>query len=613
MKQINYQKLRDQGVPVPYGASGRKKIRCPFCSDRRTNKRDKSLYINFDTGVARCFYCDWKFYFAEDDDWKSRHHSTGNFKPKYKQTNYCRPGMEDKTTNKSAGQKELSENLKNYFISRCIPLAVVQSMGITEQEEWMPETRKKENTIGFPYMENGELVNRKYRDGAKNFKLISGAELIPWNIDSICHTPECVIVEGEFDLLSYLAIGRTDVVSVPNGAGSNLTYLDRFIESHFEKKQVIYISVDTDSRGMQLRDELVRRLGEDRCRIVTYGDHCKDANELLVKQGSEALREALAQAHDIPLEGVFTAGDVADELKELFHNGLQPGATLGMGKLDYLLSLETGRLLIETGLPGDGKSEVLDEIAIRLNLRYGWRAAYFSPENFPVSLHLQKLMEKLMGKRFKEGVMSPLEYETAVDYLTENFIDILPEEGYSVSVILNKAEALVPRRGIRVLFIDPYNCLEHQIPAGQSETQYISEFLELLRSFARRKKVLVVLAAHPTKLKQDPVTHRFPVPTMYDIAGSAAFFNKADFGIAIERDRDAGVTRIHVQKVKFRHLGQCGKASFKYNMFNGRFIPFEEPCTPGLRDPEVVWDNTNWLAEMQNINEEQSQRELFEK
>ena len=65
--------------------------------------------------------------------------------------------------------------------------------------------------------------------------------------------------------------------------------------------------------------------------------------------------------------------------------------------------------------------------------------------------------------------------------------DILPEEGYRVDTILERAETLVRRKGIRVFILDPYNCLEHQIPSGQSETQYISEFLEKLRSFARRR------------------------------------------------------------------------------------------------------------------------------
>ena len=225
-----------------------------------------------------------------------------------------------------------------------------------------------------------------------------------------------------------------------------------------------------------------------------------------------------------------------------------------------------------------------------------WRCAWFSPENFPVTLHHPKLIEKLIGKRFLKGLITPIEFETAVNYLSHNFFDILPEEGYRVDTILEKAEALVRRKGIRVFILDPYNCLEHQIPSGQSETQYISEFLEKLRSFARRRQVLVVLAAHPTKMKRDPLTKQFPVPTMYDISGSAAFFNKADFGIAIERDRTKEVTRVHVQKVKFRHLGYPGVASFKYNTHNGRFISIEEGKTPDIPDIVPDYDNSNWLA-----------------
>lgn len=601
---INLQKLRDHGVDVPYGATGRRKMKCPHCSHRRTDKRDKSLYVNLDHGVARCFYCDWKLYFAEDDDWRSRNYNAGNFQPKYSKKTKLKLKMDPKKYNVN---NELSEKVKTYFKERGIPLEVVQEMGITEQVEWMPQTRKPGNTIAFPYREGGQLVNCKYRDGAKNFKLMSGAELIPWNIDAIADTPECIITEGEFDALSYMAIGRKDVVSVPNGATTNLTYLDRFVESHFERKQVIYVSVDADARGMDLQRELVRRLGEDRCRLVAYAEGCKDANEMLVKHGPEALAGALTEAREIPLEGVFTAADVAEGMHHLFKHGLQPGKTLDMGDLDKLLSLETGRLMVLTGIPGDGKSEWLDEMAVRLNLHHGWRVAFFSPENFPVELHLQKLVEKLIGKGFKEGEMSRMEYESAMDHLTENFIDILPEENYSVDLILSKAEALVRRRGIHVLAIDPYNCLEHRIPNGQSETQYISEFLERLRSFARRKQVLVILAAHPTKLKLDPATKKFPVPTMYDIAGSAAFFNKSDYGIAVERDREADVTRLHVQKVKFRHLGRCGQVSFKYNTCNGRYLPYTEGLTPDLPDPEPEWDNTNWLARLQQEKEKNAQ------
>ena len=582
--EIDYNKLKELGITD----NGKKKQFCPECHANRTDKRDKSLSVDWDKCIAHCHYCGKNFFFGKTEKI--------GYAPKVV---YQQPKPEMKGYKKPAkltNEEPLDENMKQWFSNRGIPAEVAESEGISKVCRKMPQTEKVEKCIVFPYRVNGQLVNRKYRDGAKHFMLEANAQLVPYRIDHIKDTPECVITEGEMDALSFIMAGRDDVISVPNGAQKNLTYLDDFIESHFENKTRIYIASDTDAKGLELRNELVRRFGEEKCRIVTYGEGCKDANELLLQQGAEALRQAIAEAQEVPLEGIFTASDVKEELEALFEKGLQKGATLDMGDLDDLLSVEVGRLMIVTGIPGDGKSEFLDEMAVRFSLKYDWRCAWFSPENFPVTLHHPKLIEKLIGKRFMKGLMKPMEFESAVGYLSHNFFDILPEEGYRVDTILEKAETLVRRKGIRVFILDPYNCLEHQIPTGQSETQYISEFLEKLRSFARRRQVLVILAAHPTKMKKDPVSGKFPVPTMYDISGSAAFFNKADFGIAIERDRTRDVTRIHVQKVKFRHLGQPGVASFQYNTCCGRFTPLVEGKTDDLPDKGPKWDHDNWLA-----------------
>ena len=592
--EIDYEKLEKLGIKIAdrdYTKADPQKMLCPKCKDeRKKHKKNKPLAVYWKDCYAKCFNCGKSFFFGKTE--KLNDGQPLNKQPmNHSNKEYKKPG-------KLENEEPLDENMRHWFEGRGIPVEIAEAEGITKVCRKMPQTNKVEKCIVFPYIVEGELVNRKYRDGAKNFMLVKDARLVPWRIDHILDTPECIITEGEMDALSFIVAGRDDVISVPNGAQKNLTWLEDFIETHLENKNRIYIAADTDAKGLELRAELIRRFGEEKCRIVTYGDGCKDANELLMNQGAEALKRAVEEAQEVPLEGVFTAEDVKDELAVLFEKGLQQGALLKMGDLDYLLSVETGRLMIVTGIPGDGKSEFLDEMAVRLSLHHGWRCAWFSPENFPVMLHHPKLIEKLIGKRFVQKVMSRMEFDAAVAYLSRNFFDILPEEGYRVDTILERAEALVRRKGIRVFILDPYNCLEHQIPSGQSETQYISEFLEKLRSFARRRQVLVVLAAHPVKMKKDPLTKQFPVPTMYDISGSAAFFNKADFGLAIERDRERLVTRIHVQKVKFRHLGQPGVSSFRYNQYNGRFVNFREGNTPDIPDGPVDWDNDNWLGDI---------------
>ena len=595
--RIDYNKLKELGI----ADNGKKKQFCPECHANRTNKADKSLSVDWEKCIAHCHYCGKSFFFGKTE--KIYHAPKAVQPPKQEAKEYRKPG-------RLANEEPLDENMRNWFEQRGIPAEVAETEGIFKTSRKMPQTGNIEKCIVFPYFVNEELVNRKYREGAKHFMLEANAQLVPWRIDHILHTSECIVTEGEMDALSFIVAGYDNVISVPNGAQKNLTYLDEFIETHFENKSRIYIAADTDAKGLELRAELVRRFGEEKCRIVTYGEGCKDANELLMNQGAEALKKAIAEAQEVPLEGIFTADDVREELEMLFEKGLQKGAVLGMGELDDLLSVEVGRLLVVTGIPGDGKSEFLDEVAVHLSLNYDWRCAWFSPENFPVTLHHPKLIEKLIGKRFLKGIMKPMEFDAAVGYLSRNFFDILPEEGYRVDTILEKAEALVRRKGIRVFILDPYNCLEHQIPTGQSETQYISEFLEKLRSFARRKQVLVILAAHPVKMKKDPISGKYPVPTMYDISGSAAFFNKADFGLAIERDRQREVTRVHVQKVKFRHLGQPGVASFQYNTHCGRFVSIVEGKTPDLPNEEPKWDNSNWLVK--KLNDKTMQMELRE-
>lgn len=569
------------GIDVNGRTGGRFKTFCPQCRDQRHDKRDKSLSVNLDTGQYKCHYCEW----CGQAPLPGSHAVEKNDPPLWAG---------------NPGSDTLPESLQRWLVEvRHISMKAVEKLGITSSREYMPQTQKKEECLCFNYYENGERVNAKYRDLQKNFKLVAGAELIPYNIDGIRQTPECIITEGEMDAASFVTAGRTDVVSVPGGANQNLTWMDRFAESHFEDKRVVYIAVDTDTKGEILKKELLRRLGRERCRVVSYGEGCKDANELLLKSGKEALLQALADAPQQPLEGVFTAEDIGDELRTLFENGLSRGAETGWEEFDNLCTFELGRLCIITGHPGDGKSEFTDELTMRLCLRHEWRAAYFSPENLPLSYHLAKLFEKLTGNHFKQGFMPETRYEATRRFLAENVSSILPKEDFSVDTILGRARELVSRRGIRILIIDPFNKLEHRIPAGQTETQYISSFLDRLSSFAVRYRCLVILAAHPRKMTRDPATGRLPAPTLQDINGSAAFVNKCDFGLVVERDRDAGVTRIHVKKVKFRHLGGMGECTFVYNPVNGRYSPCHtDEARPGepARISDTKFDNTPWVG-----------------
>lgn len=586
----------DFGIQIPYGKrTGKIKTYCPKCHNQRTDKRDKSLSVDLDKGLWNCHYCSWGGSLHEStfDQTPEGKRKWAEQQPWYRQTSIKRQKPEyKKPTPRPASP--FSAKALAWFKGRGISEATLTKLRVTEGEEWMPQKGGKANTVQFNYYRNGELINTKFRTGDKCFKLVSGAELIPYNIDAIKGKKTCIITEGEMDCLSFVECGREDCISVPNGANANLDYLDDFIEDYFDDKEVIYIASDTDTKGVLLRDELLRRFGADRCRVLEYGDGCKDANEDLMKYGREHLLKCLDEAPETKVDGIFTVSDFEQSLDALFEYGLQRGVTIGHENFDRLCSFETKRLCIVTGIPSSGKSEFIDEIAERLNIRYGWRFAYFSPENAPLAYHASKLIEKFTGKRFNKQSLTYGEYKEVKEHLESDFFFISPADNFRLDTILDKARVLVRRKGIKALVIDPYNRLESQ-QGSRNETQYVSEVLDKLTTFAQIHDVLVILMAHPTKQpkNKDGVVE---APTLYDISGSANFFNKADFGIVVHRDRINDLVEVHVQKVKFRHLGENGTALFKYNLNNGRYVPF----TNGL---EPAWDNTN------HLQKERQQRE----
>lgn len=583
MNTINWTKY---GIEAPFGASGQKKVFCPKCHDQRHNKTDRSLSINLSTGDFHCHYCGWSGNASEQagERWN-------DFKPVSK-PEYKRPTPK-------AEQSQYSAKLIAYMAGRGISEKTLRGMRVTEGIESMPtkDGWKDCNTIQFNYYLNGELVNTKYRTGDKRFKLVSGAELIPYNLDAIKGVKECIITEGEMDALSFVECGRLDVVSVPNGANANLSYLDDYIEAYFDDKETIYIASDTDTKGVLLRDELLRRFGPERCKILEYGDGCKDANEHLQKFGKESLLQCLADAPEIKVDGVFQVSDFENSLDALFENGLQKGLTIGHRDFDKLCSFETKRLCIVTGIPGSGKSEFIDEMAERLNMRYGWRFAYFSPENAPLAYHASKLIEKFTGKTFDRKYLSLAEYKEVKQHLESDFYFIAPTDSFKLDNILEKARYLVRRKGIKSLVIDPYNRLESE-QGTRNETQYISLVLDKLTIFAQQNDVLVILMAHPTKQPRNK-DGIIEAPTLYDISGSSNFFNKADFGIVVHRDRINDLVEIHVKKVKFRHLGEQGTCKMKYNKLNGRYVDYDDNLANDL-----PWDNSNHLKKARHERDE---------
>lgn len=420
--------------------------------------------------------------------------------------------------------------------------------------------------------------------------MVKDAELIFYGLDNIKESDWCIITEGEIDCLSFWEAGIKEVVSVPNGASkgnSNLEYLDNCFE-YFENKKKIILATDDDEPGQALRDELARRLGYDICFKIDLNG-CKDANEFLKSHGAEKLADVIATGNliEFPIIGIITADMVWGDVEQLFEKGLERGDVTGfLSDFDNLVSFVPGQLFGLTGIPNHGKSPFALQIMISLSINCGWKWGVCSPEHKPLAIFLVKISEMLIGRYSRPWQkFTPRERELAKSFINDHFYFIEPEDdNYTADNIIEKAKELVTRKGIRGLLIDPWNKLEHNVPKGEQETLYISKELDKIIRFDQRFSVFTIIIAHPTKIRKNLKTGLFEVPNLYDIAGSANWFNKVDIGACFYRNYETKHSEIHVQKIKFEHLGSQGMVEVKYNPSNSRF-----------GNLYADWDNTNWL------------------
>lgn len=570
MSEKVYPSFEAAGIDTA-GKTGRFKTRCPQCHADRRNKADKPLSVDVQQALWNCHNCGWSGCVKKD----------GFNRPKF-----ALQSMKVYEPIPTIGQTP-EDRVYGYFQTRGISREIVDRNGITAEPRSVQHKGQWVQSfwICFNYFENGILYNCKKRGAAKEFTQVAGAKKILYGLDDLKGQTECIITEGEFDKLAFEVAGFKNAVSVPDGGinpnvqntDTKMSYLET-CEPWLESIDKFYLATDADAPGQRLRDELARRLGRERCWFVDFPEGCKDANEVLLKHGKEALKNCIETAKEFPIEGVFGAADYVSEVVDTYRHGYPKGATTGHPFIDNLISFFPGLMTTVTGIPSHGKSEVVDFIMARLALLHGWRFAIYSPENYPPNVHIHKLLEKIIGRPFLPGQvdqMTETQLMRGIDFINEHFFFIQASDSNTdITYLLDKVRQLVLRKGVNAYCFDPWNTIDHQYKG--SETQYISETLAKMDSFNRHYSVHQFLIAHPRKMSKQKDSQKHEIPTLYDIAGSAHFYNKTHNGITIYRNfpdenGQNASTELHIQKVKYRWHGKTGMQQLQFNNTNGRF------------------------------------------
>jgi twinkle protein len=513
------------------------------------------------------------------------------------------------------------QRMYSYFEKRKISKETLQAMQVQTTNVWLQgntceidgiiHTTKDEvqNVVMFPYFRNNELVNAKYRSPTKAFRLEKNAELILYNFDVLyTDIKTLIITEGEIDCLSFIECGINNVVSVPNGAAknANLNYLDSAIDL-LNQIDCFIIATDNDAPGELLAEELIRRLGREKCKRVVYPEGCKDSNDVLCKFGKEKVVSIIENSLELNIKGIVPKESVKRDVLALRMQGKPQVFECGIKEIDNHYKIRLSEYTVWSGVPNKGKSTVAMELLQRYNYYHDFPAAILSFEDtydFQVTFMLQRAYGKLFFEPTKEQIyavnrgeiqqMTLEETEKGIDYINDNFqfFDCRATddkgndlEDYDIENMITKAKECHKKYGTKIFFFDPFNYIDKSKKPKNFTTdgEYTTYINKSLCKLAKTLNVVVWLIAHPTQNVTGKYTYIdakgteqvMPIAEANNIAGSASFYATADNIIIIDQHPVTLQTIFKTCKIKKQQfVGKKGDCLINFNVNKQQY--FEE-------------------------------------
>lgn len=423
---------------------------------------------------------------------------------------------------------------------------------MTDVRKWLTEVRKLDAALldhmgvgarsipgmgdaaAFPYRRGGKPYAGKFRAvDRKDWRSTQGVSRGLFNEDTLRDgTGPIVITEGEIDALSVMQAGYIRAVSLPDGWSENGDKRACLVEAEdaFRAAPFVIVAGDNDSAGAGLPKAVANILLGHDVRWVEWPEGCKDANDVLVTYGEGELARCLTEAKRIDPPGGFITG--ISDLPPLPDRRV---LRCGEKPFDYVLAFEVGAMSVGTGTPGAGKSTLTTYCAYRIARHENIRVGLLSFETHPhrtrdhlCRLHCGKPWANLSAQQQAEAAQF-LDGHFSIAHRT--FDDSL----HNLKWLKEMIYTLAVRDGCKLIVVDPWNELEHMPEPGENMTSYVNWAVQQIRQWAEQFDAHICLIAHPRKMSTEGKPRS---PTGYDIADSAAFFNKPALGWSVHQETD---------------------------------------------------------------------------
>lgn len=481
----------------------------------------------------------------------------------------------------------ISDAMLTRLEARGLDPEVVSRLGLASTQRGAGEA------LVIPFLREGKVVRRKYRQfdvTEGKWTADKGGQRIAYHEDclrdeGLLHLP-LIVTEGELDAIAAIQAGFPRTISVPDGApaeptkdledGAKYAWISD-IKTLLTKDRVpeIIIAADGDDAGAALLQDLSILFGRYRCKYLTYPkskkdrgrERCKDLNEVLEDYGVKGVTLTVSKAQWIRVDGVYRMGELPplppSVIYEPRHHLLQENFKCRLGDFSVI-----------TGTPGFGKTSFANDLFCGIAYDHHLSIAWASFEQEPQRDHRRNLRSWFCGQ--PEHTLDHIQMNAADRWIDAQHLFLIPSEDEDASLewLLEKMEVAVTRFAARIIIIDPWNELEHARMHNETETEYIGRAIRSLKRFAKAFRVHICVIAHPTKSAKDQ-DGNYKMPTLYDINGSANWYNKADLGVIVHRENDQD-TLIKVQKSRYHEIiGKPGEVRMHYSKDERRFIETE--------------------------------------
>ena len=493
----------------------------------------------------------------------------------------------------------LQNQVKSYILAMKLDPEVMKRTGVMcAYMNKKADDGKSEDPHGFipvpaiaycNYLD-GKIINVKFRsvvlnpitgEWSKDFAQESPTKpCAPYGIDSINPIRpdagpirQLIITEGEKDRLTLMSCGFPYVLSIANGAQTNIAESHEAFEEWIAQVEEIVICGDTDRPGRTMVKALLNAYTA-RAKVVHLSGNRKDISDVYADFGASEVRRIIQEAEDVAAQDIYDLHQHEPDILEVMMGIYDKGYDVGMGmKTDRIFHpTSDGGLIILTGIPNSGKTDFLNCMMAHLMFQRQKRIAFFSFEKPIKAKHVREIARVALGVEDTASMDHTMKESEArevnsqiINYMTEHMVDFdtktrLPDSDYIIAM----AERDMRKHGLDFLVIDPYVFID-MTEGGSRATEKVRLMLTKLQAWSRTRHVWTIVVAHP-RIQYKDGHESFPPLDIYSIAGSAQWANLADFLFTVRRmnkpEEGKVYSIVEMLKVRDQEFCQPGKVLY---------------------------------------------------